>query len=258
MASPATRDQQVTSSSYGSSRELPSGWAWTTLGDLSQIVQGQSPPSSTYNEDGKGLPFYQGKLEFGPLCPTPRKWCSAPTKTAEKGDVLVSVRAPVGPTNICPAKSCIGRGLAAVRPLAGVETLFLLYLLRTNAARLAGKGTGSTFSAISGDDLRSLDVPVPPLPEQRRIVAKIEERLSVVDAEEKAIEAALAQAARLRQAILKRAFEGRLVPQDPTDEPASELLKRIREARAKQPIAKRRGRIAIRQEPIAKRRGKKE
>lgn len=89
----------------GYQRNLPIGSSWTKLGEISEIILGQSPPSSTYNENGSGVPFYQGKLEFGDIYPTPQKWCSAPKKIAEKGDVLISVRAPVGPTNICPERS---------------------------------------------------------------------------------------------------------------------------------------------------------
>src|SRR3989337_815218 len=110
--------------------ELPKGWVWTRLGEVSEIILGQSPPSSTYNKNGNGLPFYQGKLEFGNIYPTPQKWCTAPKKIAEKEDVLISVRAPVGPTNISPERCCIGRGLAAIRGLGGIETLFILYLMR--------------------------------------------------------------------------------------------------------------------------------
>jgi type I restriction enzyme S subunit len=83
---------------------------------------------------------------------------------------------------------------------------------------------------------------LPPLAEQRQVIAEVEQRLSVIDAEEKAIEAALKQAARLRQSILKRAFDGRLVPQDPTDEPADRLLERIRAEKAKQAAGQPRGR----------------
>lgn len=110
--------------------ELPKGWVWTQLGEITEIILGQSPPSATYNENGIGLPFYQGKLEFGNIYPSPKKWCSAPKKIAEEGDVLISVRAPVGPTNICPEKSCIGRGLAAIRGLGGIKSYFILYLMR--------------------------------------------------------------------------------------------------------------------------------
>jgi type I restriction enzyme S subunit len=190
--------------------ELPHGWAQTQLGEIAEIVLGQSPPSSTYNEDRKGLPFYQGKLEFGRSYPTPRKWCMSPKKTAEKGDVLISVRAPVGPTNICPEKSCIGRGLAAIRGLGGIGTFFILYLLRTFETEIARKGTGTTFSAIGGDQLKELEIPLPPLAEQVRIVARLEELFARLDAGVEGLRKVKAQLKRYRQAVLKYAFEGKL------------------------------------------------
>ena len=82
--------------------DLPNGWVWTILEEISEIILGQSPPSATYNTNGEGLPFYQGKLEFGKLYPTPRKWCTAPKKIVEKGDVFISIRAPVGPYKYLP------------------------------------------------------------------------------------------------------------------------------------------------------------
>ena len=190
--------------------ELPDGWAWTTLREISDIVLGQSPPSSTYNTSGKGLPFYQGKLEFGETYPTPRKWCTAPKKIAETGDVLISVRAPVGPTNICPEKSCVGRGLAAIRALGGIEPLFTLYLMRTFENEIAGKGTGTTFNAIKGNHLKTFELPLPPLSEQHRIVAKIEELVTKLDAGIYALHKVQAQLKQYRQSVLKAAFEGKL------------------------------------------------
>jgi len=211
--------------------ELPEGWVWTTLGEACEVILGQSPPSSTYNTAGIGLPFYQGKAEFGATYPTPVKWCSEPRKVAEAGDILISVRAPVGPTNLCREKSCIGRGLSAIRPKAGMPNLYFLYFLRGIEQDWQSKATGTTFSAISGKVLREQEVPLAPLAEQYRILAEVERRLSVMAALEASMKTALARARRLRQAVLKRAFEGRLVPQDPKDEPASVLLERIRAER---------------------------
>ena len=190
--------------------ELPDGWVWTTLAEISEIILGQSPPSSTYNTDGKGLPFYQGKLEFGETYPTPRKWCTAPKKIAEKGDVFISVRAPVGPTNVCPEKSCVGRGLAAIRGLSGIEPFFILYLIRAYEDVLAGRGAGTTFNAITGNQLKTFEVPLPPLPEQHRIVAKIEELFTKLDAGINELHKAQSQLKRYRQSVLKAAFEGKL------------------------------------------------
>ena len=215
---------------------LPAGWVWTTLEEISEINLGQSPPSSTYNTDGKGLPFYQGKLEFGKTYPTPRKWCTAPKKIAEKGDVFISVRAPVGPTNICPEKSCVGRGLAAIRGLCGIQPFFILYLMRTFEYEIAGKGMGTTFNAIKGDQLKTFEIPLPPLPEQNRIVAKIEELFTKLNAGKEELLQAKARLKRYRQSVLKAAMEGRLTEDwrkkhRDEIEPASILLERILQER---------------------------
>ena len=212
--------------------DLPDGWDWTTLEEISEIILGQSPPSSTYNTDGKGLPFYQGKLEFGETYPTPRKWCTAPKKIAEKGDIFISVRAPVGPTNLCPEKSCVGRGLAAIRGLSDIEPFFILYLMRAYEDELAGKGVGTTFNAITGNQLKTFEVPLPPLPEQHRIVAKIEELFTKLDAGINELRKAQSQLKRYRQSVLKTAFDGKLTEawqEEHQDEiePASILLERI-------------------------------
>jgi type I restriction enzyme S subunit len=214
--------------------ELPKGWTRTSLNEVSEIILGQSPPSSTYNESGEGLPFYQGKLEFGDIYPSPRKWCSEPKKIAEKGDVLISVRAPVGPTNLCFEKSCIGRGLSAIRGLGGIQPHFLLYLMRAFEKVIAGSGTGTTFDAITGDQLKNFPVPLPPLPEQHRIVAKVEELFSDLDAGVEALKKAKAQLRLYRQAVLKAAFEGRLTAawreaHKGEIEPSSVTLAKIRE-----------------------------
>ena len=189
---------------------LPKGWIWTTLEKTSQIILGQSPPSSTYNTDGEGLPFYQGKLEFGKLYPIPRKWCTTPKKIAEKGDVLISIRAPVGPTNVCPEKSAVGRGLAAIRGLGGIESFFILYLMRAFANEIASRGTGTTFDAITGNQLKTFEIPLPPLAEQHRIVAKLEVLFTQLDAAVDNLKKAHTQLQRYRQSLLKAAFEGEL------------------------------------------------
>ncbi len=141
------------------------------LGEVAQIVSGQSPPGTTYNERGVGLPFFQGKAEFGQVNPVAKKWCTAPVKTADVGDILISVRAPVGPTNVADQRCCIGRGLAAIRPdHSKADRDYIHWAIRWAEPRLVQKGQGSTFSAINRKDLQSLELPLPPLSEQRRIV----------------------------------------------------------------------------------------
>jgi restriction endonuclease S subunit len=180
---------------------LPPGWKWTELSNFCEIILGQSPDSSTHNEEGVGLPFFQGKAEFGDMYPTIKKWCSEPKKIARKDDVLISVRAPVGPTNICPENACIGRGLAAIRGKNNISSRLILYMLRTFQERIREGATGTTFEAITGDKLKNLILPLPPLADQQRIVDKIEELFTQLDAAEAALLRAL-QSGRLGGAAL--------------------------------------------------------
>ena len=108
--------------------EIPVDWEIDTLKNVAKINMGQSPSSKNCFDYENGLPFFQGKAEFGDKYPKAVKWCNSPKKLADVGDILISVRAPVGDVNIAPAKSCIGRGLAAIR---GIRTnnKFLYFIL---------------------------------------------------------------------------------------------------------------------------------
>jgi len=183
-------------------------WIEVELGKVCSINMGQSPPSATYNKDGDGMPFFQGKAEFTELHPVVKKWCTAPKKTAKKGDVLISVRAPVGSTNIANIDCAIGRGLAAITYRFGYK--YIWYFLRQIERRLDDQGTGTTFKAISGSILKSQKIPLAPLPEQRAIVAKIEQLFSELDNGIANLKAAKDKLEIYRQAVLKKAFEGEL------------------------------------------------
>lgn len=145
------------------------------LKDICSINMGQSPESSSYNENGEGVPFFQGNADFGELHPAVRIWCNAPTKIAECGDILISVRAPIGALNIADKQCCIGRGLAA---LSVNETLcspkYLWYGLECKVDELNSKGTGSTFKAINKKTLAETEIPLPPLEEQRHIATLLD------------------------------------------------------------------------------------
>ena len=190
--------------------ELPNNWAKTTLANIATIEMGQAPDSSSYNTEGNGLPFFQGKAEFQVIFPKIQKWCSEPTKIVERGDILLSIRAPVGPTNIASEISCIGRGLAGIRAENGVNQAFLHYYFKNIESWLSGQGTGSTFTAISGQFVRNISCPVAPIAEQTRIVAKLEELLSDLDAGVAELKAAQKKLAQYRQSLLKAAVEGAL------------------------------------------------
>lgn len=170
------------------------------LGDVAEIILGQSPESKSYNTKGEGLPFFQGKSEFTDWFPVPNKWCTEPKKIAEPLDILLSVRAPVGPTNVAKEKCCIGRGLAAIRYPECYK--YVLYYLRSVSKHLESKATGTTFSSISGDVIRNLSIPLPPLPTQRAIVARIESLFAELDKAVDKLKTARQQLKTYRQAVL--------------------------------------------------------
>lgn len=189
---------------------IPKEWVQCKISDFAHIVMGQSPSSSSYNDKEIGLPFYQGKAEFGDIYPETIKWCNAPKKIAEQGSVLLSVRAPVGPTNIAPYRSCIGRGLAAIHPLGDMQSKFILYLFRNFEPMLSGQGKGTTFKAITKDDLFSLNFALPSLSEQVQILKKVEGIFSDLDNAVANLKKAKEQLKIYRQSVLKYAFEGKL------------------------------------------------
>ena len=140
---------------------------YVTLKDVCTINMGQSPDSDSYNDNGEGVPFFQGNADFGERYPVTRKWCSAPTKMAAPEDILISVRAPIGAMNYAKEECCIGRGLAALTPdKTKVSPKFIFWLLKGKNAELNSKGTGSTFKAIGRKVLEETKVPDIPLEKQ--------------------------------------------------------------------------------------------
>ena len=141
------------------------------LSELSIITMGQSPDSSSYNDKQDGLPFFQGKADFGETYVNINHYCNKPTKIAEEDDVLISVRAPVGDVNITKSKCCIGRGLASIRAIQNKSTTWFLYhSLKAMHQEIEMKGTGSTFKAIGKDILYNLEIPCAKIDEQNRFV----------------------------------------------------------------------------------------
>ena len=214
---------------------LPRGWRKVALSDVAQIILGQSPPGTSYNDTGDGVAFFQGKTEFGKLYPIVVKWTTEPKRLAKQNDILLSVRAPVGPTNLAPVDCAIGRGLHAIRPNPDIDHLFLLWALRASVDRLRDQSTGSTFNAVTGQQVKKHKISIPPLVEQTRLVKSIEAQFSYLNTTEASVIRGLELATTLRRSVLAEAFTGRLVPQDPNDEPASVLLKGIAASRPAKP-----------------------
>ena len=147
---------------------------YVTLGEVSKINMGQSPDSSTYNDIGDGIPFYQGNADFGDIHPITAHWCTSPTKIANDGDILISVRAPIGALNIATEQCCIGRGLAAIIVDSEIVSKnYIWYMLKSKVTTLQAMGTGSTFKAINKNVLNDMRFLLPEIEEQDEIALNL-------------------------------------------------------------------------------------
>ena len=154
---------------------MKAGYKPCSLGSVAKVIAGQSPEGKYYNDKGEGLPFYQGKKEFGErVIGEPTTWTTDITKIGEPGDILMSVRAPVGPINFTDQKICIGRGLAAIRTSETIDSDFLYYQLLSKQDEIAGT-EGAVFASINKAAIEALQVVVPAIEEQRRIVTLLDE-----------------------------------------------------------------------------------
>ncbi len=140
----------------------PVGWRVGKLSSSFRLTMGQSPPGSTYNDDRKGLPFFQGRTDFGFRYPENRKYCTAPTRIAERDDTLVSVRAPVGDINMAWEKCCIGRGVAALRHMSGSRAFTYYSAWAIQQTLRQYEHTGTVFGAINKRQFETLSVVEPP------------------------------------------------------------------------------------------------
>lgn len=153
------------------------------LSEFCKINMGQSPDSSSYNELGNGMPFYQGNADFGEIHPKVRVWCGVPTKIAHPNDILISVRAPIGALNIADVECCIGRGLAALTAdLEKCHQKYLWYALESKVDELNSKGTGSTFKAIGKSVLYDTEIPLPSISEQKEISDILDKVTTLIEA----------------------------------------------------------------------------
>ncbi|MCS6877648.1 MAG: restriction endonuclease subunit S [Geminicoccaceae bacterium] len=170
--------------------------------DVAVVTLGQSPPSSTYNTEGRGLPFFQGKADFGLLHPVPRTWCIAGQKFARPGDVVMSVRAPVGDVNIATEDCVIGRGVAAIRAGNRTDPWFLYFALLHSKPVLESRASGTTFASINRATLMDLEIPLPSKRDQRAIAHLLREVVQRV-VEEQAL---VVRAQALKRAAMRVLF----------------------------------------------------
>jgi len=186
---------------------MKEGWALKTVKDVSSVIAGQSPEGRYYNADKVGLPFYQGKKEFGEkYIKSSGVWTSIITKTAIAGDILMSVRAPVGPVNVSTEEICIGRGLAAIRQKDNVIHDFLFYFFKYYEGNIKGN-IGAVFDSINKAQIENIPFLIPPLPEQQRIVSIIDEAFEAIDKAIENTQKNLQNAKELYHGYIKGVFE---------------------------------------------------
>ncbi len=221
--------------------ELPSAWKWARACDIFRIVdyRGRTPPFSPM-----GIPHLRSSnIREGKIIWNGLKYISPETYEKymtrglpQEGDLLFTSEAPLGEVALAPElKFSVAQRIMILRPLGGLDSKFLLYQIMTERFqnRLKGRGTGTTVTGISSRNFKPAELAIAPILEQRKIVEEIERGLSIADQTASVVEQSLKQVHMLRQTVLKSAFEGKLVPQDPTDEPASVLLERIKTYRGK-------------------------
>ena len=147
------------------------------LSDIAIVTMGQSPKGDTYNNQGTGMPFLQGNRTFGDRYPEFDTWTTSPTKIAKAGDVIMSVRAPVGDLNITPVEMCLGRGVCSIRAKNGCQD-FIYYLMKHSMSQLLSKESGTVFGSVNRNDINGLDVDVPEKDEEQKKIARY---LAVID-----------------------------------------------------------------------------
>jgi type I restriction enzyme S subunit len=199
----------------------PEGWDLATIGQRFALTMGQSPPGSTYNEVGDGLPFFQGRTDFGFRYPKRRIFCSAPTRIAEMDDTLVSVRAPVGDINLAWEKSCIGRGVAALRHPNGYRsfTYHTAWALQLQLQQY--EHTGTVFGAINKKQFESLRVCSP----SRELLASFEDVVGPLDSRVRMNTDESRTLAQTRDLLLPKLMSGEIRIQD-----AEKVVGRVSEA----------------------------
>ena len=212
--------------------EIPNSWSWVRLGNVFNVILGQSPDGNSVNETN-GIEFHQGKVFFSDkYLNKSNQYTTKPSKLVQKDTVLLCVRAPVGVVNITQRDICIGRGLAGIDNIAGMSSDFVYYWLQALKNDFISKATGTTFIAITGDVIQNQLIPLPPLSEQKRIVEEIEKIFGQIEVVKENQEELNKLKDGLKNKVLDLAIQGKLVEQDPNDEPASVLLEKIKEEKA--------------------------
>ena len=177
-----------------------------TLSQIADVIMGQSPRGESYNETKSGALFFQGRADFGFRFPTPRLYTTEPKRMAQAGDVLLSVRAPVGDLNIALEPCCIGRGIAAIRSIDGHPS-FLFYCLLSQKDQFdVFNGEGTVFGSINSNALKSMEVRIPP----KKLLDHFEEMVAPIDTVIRVTSEEILYLTALRDTLLPRLMSGEL------------------------------------------------
>ena len=190
---------------FGKFELIPYGWHVAPTLDIMKIVMGQSPPSTSYNCEQRGLPFYQGVTDFGALYPSPSVWCTDPRKTTKRS-ILFSVRAPVGEINITKEKCCLGRGVAALEP-KGNDLLYCYYLVKYYKRRFLVYSQGTTYDSINRDQIASTHLPYTKNIREQQKIASI---LSTFDSSLEAQSLYIKNLSHLKMGLMNELFTGKI------------------------------------------------
>lgn len=189
--------------------ELPANWHWSTLGNVAEIIMGQSPSGNDTTSDSSCTPLIGGANDMGELFPKITRYTKNPTKLSKPNDIIICVRATLGKPIFSDKEYCLGRGVAAIR-LSSDSEKFFRYLFINFERYFYDNATGSTFLQISSEKLKKMPIPLPPLDEQKRIVAVIESLFEKLDAAKSIVQKILDGYELRRDAILHKAFTGEL------------------------------------------------
>ena len=177
-------------------------WVKKKLGEVSNVVMGQSPESDSYNSEGNGKPLIQGNADIKNRISKPRNWTTQPTKECQVGDLILTVRAPVGAVAKSIHNACIGRGVCAIRNNSKSTIEYLYQCLLDYELKWIRLEQGSTFTAISGSDIKSIEIPIPSIDEQR-IISNF---LSVIDKKINQVEIQLEQSLQFKKTLSQNLF----------------------------------------------------
>jgi type I restriction enzyme S subunit len=185
---------------------IPSGWKESSIGNEFDVTMGQSPPGDTYNENGEGMPFFQGRRDFGWRYPTNRVYCTTPKRLAKNGDTLLSVRAPVGDVNKSTADCCIGRGIAALRHKAGCEAYTFYSMQRLERYFNNFDSEGTVFGSINQKDLKALKIIKP----DSKVLKAYTDIAGRIDQEIRNLEEQTDILSSIRDALLPKLLSGKI------------------------------------------------